>query len=291
MASCCDADQRKGVHIGDTSGDTIAEVADTSASLIVLRDTQVGILPPCGYLRSLPLLTTVGVETAVYPLDWESPVTFVDHTSLATEAIDGQSIPETPFVYYLPQRRLQECDEQARVRTLFERFNDADEPGQCVIITDTVAPKTPAFTKKPGKSLVDEFACSVQDYTSLFKSYLTENVASMLPVGTTRNLFYHQISAVHEQAGAPASTLTDLFNFDRAPPSSPIWEFLNRVLHAELVTATDRDVAIESLATTLQAWTETTDATPHAITMYETLAACEFDREQLTEYRSTTENN
>lgn len=277
--------------MGNTSGDTIAEVADTSASLIVLRDTQVDGLSPCGYLRSLPLFTTVGVETAVYPQDWASPFTFVDHTPLATEAIDGQSIPETPFVYYLPQRRLQECDEQTRVRTLFEQFNDADKPGQCVIITDTVAPKTPAFTKKPGKSLVDEFACSVQDYTSLFKRYLTENVASMLPVGTTQNLRYHQISAVHEQAGVPASTLSDLFDFDRAPPSSPIWELLDRVLHAGPVTPTDRDVVIESLATTLQAWTETTDATPHAIPMYETLVACEFDREQLAEYRSTAENN
>ncbi|WP_240334859.1 hypothetical protein [Halorussus sp. MSC15.2] len=112
-------------------------------------------------------------------------------------------------------------DDQDIVRRL---LRERPEGVPYVLMTDTSTPEMPRYTKKPGKSFIDEFECTVTDYKGMLKRYLRYNLDSDLPLSTTQNLFYHQVSAHHKRAGLDAGSIPALFDYTRVPADSPAWE-------------------------------------------------------------------
>jgi len=92
----------------------------------------------------------------------------------------------------------------------------------------------PRLTKKPGKSFIDEFECSVADYKGLLKRYLQYNLDSALPLSTTQNLYFHQVSAHHKRAGIEAGSIPDLFDYTRIPADGPAWDPLYYLIREDV---------------------------------------------------------
>jgi len=147
-----------------------------------------------------------------------------------------------------------------------------------------MAPKTPTYTKKPGKSIVDEFAdIRVKDYDHLSSVVLESHLDSHVPVVDTRNLFFHAASTIHHQRGAPASSIDEVFDYTQAPTESPVWESPRYFIEHDLENVLE-DYS-ERIREALRSWTERGDTQRVANHILETLQVCDYDLEQLEEYR------
>lgn len=262
------------------------ELTGSDASTIVMRDSQ---LQERGQraraqLRSIPLLQTFGLDSVVHTDVWADQFKLVDHDHIASDDVEDPAELSFPLVHIVTQQGITDYGEEELVRKLLRR--SIDEHKRYILVTDTAAPKTPTFTQKPGKSVVDEFgAPSVQDYEHLSSLFVDNYLDSKIPIVDTRNVFFHAASTIHDEEGAPAQSIDDIFDFTNAPPPSPIWEaaryFLQYDLESVLDAYTDR------LREALRSWTERGDTQRAANNILEVMQVCDYDIKQLEDYRTT----
>jgi hypothetical protein len=279
----------------DSPGGTppaIAEFVGTRDSFLVLPDPQLAKTGSHAraQLRSLPLLAEFGLSRVAHPGVYDHGLRLVEYDLLASESLreNGIGNVEFPLVHYVSQAQLtgelrdtdRRLDDQQVVRRLLRA---RPEGVPYVLVTDTNAPTMPRLTKKPGKSFVDEFECTVADYKSLLKRYLRYNLDSDLPVSHTQNLYFHQLSAFNEAAGVGGATIPELFDYTRLPPDSPAWEPLYYLIREDVENVLD--AYSERIREALRSWIERGPAQEVANRMLDALERVEFEEARLDDYR------
>ncbi|QFU84567.1 hypothetical protein GCU68_16955 (plasmid) [Natronorubrum aibiense] len=212
----------------------------------------------------------------------------MDYEHISSENVDPEEV-EFPLVHVVTQDGILEYGEEDLVRRLLER--SLDEDGQYVLITDTTAPRTPTYTKKPGRSVVDDFpAIAVRDYASLANSFLEDALdgRSRIPVVDTRNVFFHAASAIHAEAGAPADGIEAVFDYTRAPTDSPVWDSARYFVEHDLENVLE-DYS-DHIREALRSWTEKGDTQRVANHILEVLRICDYDASTLENYRQRDPN-
>jgi hypothetical protein len=277
----------------DSETPALADFIGTRDSFLVIRDPQ--LLKTGSHaraqLRSLPFLAQFGLRHVAHPGIYDNGLRLVDYDLVANETLRENGIDdvEFPLVHYVSQEMLtgelqdegRTFDEQDVVRRLLRaRPTDATY----VLVTDTSTPKMPRLTKKPGKSFIDEFECSVADYKGLLKRHLQYNLDSELPLSTTQNLYFHQVSAHHKRAGLEAGSIPDLFDYTRIPADSPAWDPLYYLIREDVDQVLE-DYS-ERIREALRSWTERGPTQKVANSMLDMLERVDFEEDRLDNYRN-----
>lgn len=232
-------------------------------------------------LRSVPLFQMFGFDTVLHTDVWDNQYKLVDYEHLSTDDVDPHGV-SFPLLHVITQEGIDNYGEETVVRKLVER--SLDEGGRYVLIADTAAPKTPRYTMKPGKSIVDEFGnIVVRDYEHLSSVFLEEYLDSHVPVVDTRNMFFHAASTIHHRHEAPAESIEDLFDYTVAPSNSPVWESARYFVSHDLENVLD-DYS-ERIREALRSWTERGETQRVANHILEVLQICDYEPEQLEQYR------
>ncbi|WP_318571215.1 hypothetical protein [Salinigranum marinum] len=276
----------------DTSTPAIAEFVGTRDTFLVIRDPQLAKTgsQARAQLRSLPLLAQFDLTTVAHPGIYDNGLRLVEYELVANESLreDGVGDVVFPLVHYVSQEMLtgvlqdetRTLDDQDVVRQLLRARPD-DVP--YVLVTDTKSPMMPRLTKKPGKSFVDEFECTVTDHKALLKRYLQHNVDSDLPLSTTQNLYFHQLSAHHKAAGLDAGSIPDLFDYTQVPADSPAWDPLYYLIREDVENVLD--AYSERIREALRSWTERGPTQEVANRMLDMLERVEYEETRLDTYR------
>lgn len=260
---------------------TFTEFAGTTTETIVLVDQQ---LEKRGkearaQLRSLPLLASFGFDTVVHADVYDNGLRLADY-ELSTSQETAPEDVSFPCVHVATQEGIDEFGEEELVRQLAERSVDGE--GVYVLVTDTVAPRTPTYTPKPGKAITDELDVAVRGYEDMASRFLA-SVDTTLAQSTTRNVFFHQTAARHRAAGLDPRSLQELFAYERIPNDSPAWDPLVYFLEDDLENVL-ADYS-ERIREALRSWTERGEVTKVANQMLETLRRVDFELDRLAEYR------
>jgi hypothetical protein len=270
----------------DAVGSTeLVDLIYTKASTVVVRDTQLEKRDKQAraQLRSLPLFGALGFDHAIHTALWNNAYSPIEYEHIDPETVEVEEVG-FPLVHVVTQDGITEYGEESLVRGLVERSQA--EGRRYVLVTDTMAPKTPTYTKKPGRSLVDDFPpVAVRDYASMTNTFLKEVLEerSRLPVADTRNVFLHAASALHDAVGAPASSIEELFDYTQAPSDSPVWDSPRYFLVHELENVLE-DYS-EHIREALRSWMERGDTQRVANHILEVLQVCDYDPTELEEYR------
>ncbi|WP_226013619.1 hypothetical protein [Halomicrobium salinisoli] len=282
----------------DSSEPAIADFIGTRDSFLVIRDPQLAKTgsQARAQLRSLPLLVEFGLDRVAHPGIYDNGLRLVEYELLPNEDLrsDGVSDVEFPLVHYISQEMLtgelqdEESiyDDQDVVRRLLRERPDGVP---YVLVTDTSTPRMPRHTQKPGKSFVDEFECTVTDHKGLLKRYLQHNLDSDLSLSATQNLYYHQISAHHKQAGLEAGSIPDLFDYTKIPADSPAWDPLYYLIREDVDQVLE-DYS-ERIREALRSWTERGPTQQIANSMLDMLERVEFEEDRLNSYRNRHQEN
>lgn len=269
----------------DSASIQLIDIVHTRTPTIVVRDSQ---LQKRGkqaraQLRSLPLFQSLGLNRVLHTDLWDNEYSPIDYEHVSSEDADPEELV-FPLVHVVTQDGILEHGEEDLVRRLLER--SLDEDGQYVLITDTTAPRTPTYTKKPGRSVVDDFPpIAVRDYASLANSFIEDALGgqSRIPVVDTRNVFFHAASAIHTEAGAPADSIEAVFDYTQAPTDSPVWD------SARYFVENDLDNVLEDysdhIREALRSWMEKGDTQRVANHILEVLRVCDYDASALENYR------
>lgn len=260
------------------------DLIDSANPTVVMKDSQLTHrgMQARAQLRSIPLLHAYGFNSVLHTEVWDNQFKLVDYDSILSENVDDISELSFPLVHVVTQAGITEHGEEELVRELIQR--SMDEEGQYVLVTDTVAPKTPAFTKKPGKSVVDEFPMiTVQSYDHLSSIFLEEHLDSQIPVVDTRNLFFHTASTLHELNDAPSGSIDELFDYTAAPTESPVWEPARYFLTQDLENVLE-DYS-ERIREALRSWNERGDTQRVANKILQTLQITNYSIEEFEQYR------
>lgn len=276
----------------DTDTPALAEFVGTRDSLIVIRDPQLAKsgTQARAQLRSLPLLAQFGLDTVAHPAVYDNGLRLVEYDLIPNEDLraDGVNDVRFPLIHYVSQEmltgELQDTDsfydDQDIIRHLLRR---RPESVPYILVTDTSTPRMPRHTQKPGKSFVDEFECTVVEYKSLLKRYLQHSLDSDLPLSSTQNLYFHQLSAHHKQAGLEAGSIPVLFDFKRIPADSPAWD------PAYYLVREDVDQILEDyserIREALRSWTERGPTQKIANSMLDVIERVDFEKDRLDDYR------
>jgi len=276
----------------DTREPALADFIGTRDSFLVIRDPQLAKTgsQARAQLRSLPLLAEFGLGQVCHPGIYDNGLRFVDYDLLPNEDLraNGVDSVEFPLVHYVSQEMLtgelqdeeSVYDDQDVVRRLLRERPDGVP---YVLVTDTSSPRMPRHTQKPGKSFVDEFECTVSEYKGLLKRYLQQNLDSDLPLSSTQNLYFHQISSYHKQAGLKAGTIPDLFDYTKIPADSPAWDPLYYLIREDVDQVLD-DYS-ERIREALRSWTERGPTQKIANSMLDMLERVDFEEDRLDSYR------
>ena len=277
----------------DSETRQLANFIGTRDSFLVIRDPQLAKTgsQARAQLRSLPLLAQFDLQHIAHPGIYDNGLRLVEYDLVANETLrdDGIEDVEFPLVHYVSQEMLtgelqdedSTYDEQDIVRRLLRaRPTDATY----ILVTDTSTPKMPRLTKKPGKSFIDEFECSVADYKGLLKRHLQYNLDSELPLSTTQNLYFHQVSAHHKRAGLEAGSIPDLFDYTRIPADSPAWDPLYYLIREDVDRVLE-DYS-ERIREALRSWTERGPTQKVANSMLDMLERVDFEEDRLDNYRN-----
>lgn len=276
----------------DSETPALADFIGTRDSFLVIRDPQLAKTgsQARAQLRSLPFLAQFGLRHIAHPGIYDNGLRLVEYDLVANETLreNGVDDVEFPLVHYVSQEMLtgelqdedSTFDEQDVVRRLL-RARPTDTT--YVLVTDTSTPKMPRLTKKPGKSFIDEFECSVADYKGLLKRYLQYNLDSALPLSTTQNLYFHQVSAHHKRAGIEAGSIPDLFDYTRIPADSPVWDPLYYLIREDVDQVLE-DYS-ERIREALRSWTERGPTQKVANSMLDMIERVDFEEDRLDNYR------
>jgi len=257
----------------------------TRVSTIILRDPQ---LEKSGkqaraQLRSVPFFVDFGLDTVIHTELWDNGLDLVEYDHIPSqEAVSAADELSFPLVHIVTQEGIVEYGEEDLVRRLYDR--SIEENGRYVLVTDTKSPRTPTYTKKPGKGLDEESAgVSVKNYEEKFDTYVEEYLDTSLAVNKTRNGFYHKVAAFHKHHGTNVSSVEELFDYSRAPPESPVWEPLYYFLEKDREGVAEGQS--EYIREVLRSWTEKGPTQEIASRMFDLLDRHDFDREKVTDYR------
>ncbi len=261
-----------------------------SASFVIVEDPKVGkhTHEQRAQLRSLPLLFELGFKNYLHTPLWENGFRMVDY-----EFFDPNNLAVSelsyPLVHIVSQEGLTNYDvsdgdvtrtgEQHIVADIL-RTRSEDDP--YIMVTDTNAPRVPSITTK--RPLTDEYGpVTTVDYVGLVERKVQTELDSRLPLSTTKNYFFHKISDYHHHAGAPAETLEGLFDYERAPPNSPVWEPLYYFVENDLQQLLEKYT--ERIRETLRSWLERGDVQKIANQMDAVLTRAEYRVEELDRIR------
>jgi hypothetical protein len=276
----------------DTDTPALAELVGTRDSFLVVRDPQLAKTgtQARAQLRTLPLLTEFGLDTVAHPGIYDNGLRLVEYDMIANESLreNGAEDVGFPLVHYISQEMLtgelrdgeRTFDDQDIVRRL---LRTRPEGVPYVLVTDTNTPRMPRHTKKPGKSFIDEFECTVADHKDLLKRYLQYNVDSDLPLSTTQNLYFHQVSAHHKAAGLDAGSIPALFDYTQILADSPAWDPLYYLIREDVKNVLE-DYS-ERIREALRSWTERGPTQQVANRMLDMLELVEFEESRLDNYR------
>lgn len=265
------------------SKDEFRTFVPSESSTIVARDLQLQKRDQHAraQLRSIPLFQVFGFETVVHTDVWANQFQLVEYDHKPSEDIDAEEL-SFPLLHVTTQEGIEEYAEEGLVRRLTER--SLEENGTYVLVTDTSAPKTPKFTKKPGKSIVDEFgSIKVKDYEHLSSVFLERYLDSRLPVVDTRNVFFHSASTIHYRQSAPADSIEALFDYTQAPTNSPVWEPARYFIESDLENVLEQ--FSDRIREALRSWIERGDTQKVANNLLEVLQICDYDLDELKAYR------
>ena len=277
----------------DSETPTLADFVGTRDSFLVICDPQLSKTGSHAraQLRTLPFLAQFGLQHVAHPGIYDNGLRLVDYDLVANETLRENGIDdvEFPLVHYVSQEMLtgelqdeeRTFDEQDVVRQLL-RARPTDTT--YVLVTDTSTPKMPRLTKKPGKSFIDEFECSVADYKGLLKQHLQYNLDSGLPLSTTQNLYFHQVSAHHKRTGLEAGSVPDLFDYTCIPADSPAWDPLYYLIREDVDRVLE-DYS-ERIREALRSWTERGPTQKVANSMLDMLERVDFEEDRLDNYRN-----
>jgi hypothetical protein len=282
----------------DSETPPLANFIGTRDQFLVIRDPQLSKTGSHAraQLRSLPFLVHFGLRNVAHPGIYDNGLRLVEYDLVANETLRENGIDDVvfPLVHYVSQEMLtgelqdkdSNFDEQDIVRQLLRaRPTNATY----VLVTDTSTPKMPRHTKKPGKSFIDEFECSVADYKGLLKRYLQYNLDSALPLSTTQNLYFHQVSAHHKQAGLEAGSIPSLFDYTRIPADSPAWDPLYYLIREDVDNVLE-DYS-ERIREALRSWTERGPTQKVANSMLDMIELVDFEEDRLDNYRYRHQKN
>jgi hypothetical protein len=263
----------------------LVDLIHTTASTVVVKDEQLEkrAKQARAQLRSLPLFGALGLDTVVHTELWDNEYSPIEYEHRAANEVTADEL-EFPLLHIVTQDGITEYGEEDLVRNLVERSQAED--GTYVLVTDTTAPKTPTYTKKPGRSLVDDFPpIAVRDYASLTNTFLEDvlGARSRIPVVDTRNVFFHAASVVHAEVGAPADSIEAVFDYTEAPPNSPVWDSARYFLIHDLENVLE-DYS-EHIREALRSWMEKGDTQRVANHILEVLQVCDYDASTLEDYR------
>jgi hypothetical protein len=279
-----------------TDSDGLSEFIGTRDALIVLREPQLGKsgTQTRAQLRSLPFLTEFGLNRVIHPQIFDNGLRLTAYDHVASEDIRSEGVNELefPLVHYVSQSMLtgelqdesRTFDEQDVIRRLL-RARPKRVP--YIIVTDTSKPMMPRHTKKPGKSFIDEFECTVADYKGLLQRYLQNQTDSSLALSATQNLYFHRLSAYNEAAGLPGRSIPDLFDYPKLPADSPAWEPLYYFITEDADKILDE--YSERIRAALRSWTERGPTQVVANQMLDMLERVEFEEDRLDSYRRRNE--
>ena len=282
----------------DPSEPTLTEFIGTRDSFLVIRDPQLNKTgtQARAQLRSLPLLSEFGIDQVAHPGIYDNGLRLVEYDLYPNEDLrdDGIANVEFPLIHYVSQEMLtgelqdteRVYDDQDIVRRL---LRDRPEDVPYVLVTDTSSPRMPRHTQKPGKPFIDEFECTVTDYKGLLKRYLQYNLDSALPLSSTQNLYFHQISSHHKQAGLVAGSIPDLFDYTQIPADSPAWGPLYYLLREDIDQVLEN--YSERIREALRSWTERGPTQKIANSMLDMIERVEFEEERLDDYRYRHQDN
>ncbi|MFC6975897.1 hypothetical protein ACFQL1_16310 [Halomicroarcula sp. GCM10025709] len=266
---------------------SLADIIHTELSTVVIKDPQLEKRDKQAraQLRSLPLLQALGFDRVVHTELLDNEYSPIEYEYIRSEEASAADI-EFPLVHVVTQSGITEYGEEDLVRKLTER--SLEEGGRYILVTDTIAPKTPTYTKKPGRSIVDDFpAIAVRSYPSIANRFLEDTLQSRsrIPVVETRNVFFHAASAIHDEQEAPADSIEAIFDYTQAPPDSPVWDsawyFLEHDLENVLEDYSDH------IREALRSWMERGDTQRVANHILEVLRTCDYDASKLEAYRTT----
>jgi len=233
----------------------------------------------------------LGVSRFLYDDLWAREFQLVNHNHCSPEAVTPSTV-SFPLVHVATNKQLRSRDEQeqgqefiSQADVTWELFKESiEEPEeQYVFVTDTPTPHIESHIPVPGRSVADQFNATSFKYEQLIHEYVKSNVESQLPLYDTKNLYFHRVSEHHAARGAPASELVELFDYERAPEESPVWEPLHFFIEHELEEVLEEYEA--HVTTALRSWIEWGDTEKIAKRMIATLHRCDFDSEELTEYQ------
>jgi len=273
-------------------GPTFREFIGTAESPIIVHDEQLEKRDRTAraQLRSIPFFLEFEFEEFLYDSLWHEAFQLVDHKYASPEDTSPGEV-QFPLVHIVTSEQLkpryeQELEQEfiSQADLTWDLFSTAvDQENPYVLVADTDAPKIPSRTPSLGRSVTDHFNGTTFEYEQLIHDFVEEHVDSELPLSDTRNLYFHRISERHVKQGVSAETLPELFDYERAPSDSPIWEPLYYFIENELEEILDDYTA--HVTSSLRSWIEHGDTEKIAKRMIATLHRCDFDAEQLAEYQ------
>jgi len=277
----------------------LAETLGTAESPIIIHDSQLEKRDrrARAQLRTIPFFQELGVTQFVYDNLWAREFQLVTHNYRSPTDIDPAEAT-FPLVHIATSKQLRSKGEQetgqefiSQADTAWELFRAGAEvtEGQYVFVTDTSTPHIESQTPVPGRSVADQFNATPFEYEQLIHDYVKSNVESRLPLYDTKNLYFHRVSEYHAARDAPASKLVELFDYERAPAGSPVWEPLYFFIEHELEEVLEEYEA--HVTTALRSWIERGDTEKIAKRMIATLHRCDFDGSELTEYQHSERRN
>lgn len=265
----------------------LVDLIHTTESTVVVKDSQLAKRnkQARAQLRSLPLFQVMGFNRVIHTDLWDNEYSPIEYKFEDPDEINPETI-EFPLLHVVTQDGITEYGEEELVRRLIER--SLEEDSQYVLVTDTTAPKTPSFTKKPGRSIVDDFPpIVVRDYASMMNKFLEDVLGgrSRIPVVDTRNVFFHAASVIHAEQGAPSDSIEAVFDYTRAPSDSPVWDSARYFLVHDLENVLE-DYS-EHIREALRSWMEKGDTQNVANHLLEVLKVCDYDESKLEDHRQS----
>lgn len=277
---------------------SLAEFLGTDESPVVIRDPQLEKRGKAerAQLRSVPFLMELGIGQFLYDDLWSRDFQLVEHDHLDPTAVTVSDL-RPPLAHLVTGHQLLPRHEQELgyegisqadlAWKLLQKASEDKTLGQHVLVTDTESPQIPSRTPVVGRSATDHFDAVPFDYEQLIKEYIESYVESKLPLEYTKNLYFHRVSEHHARNGVPAATISELFDYTKAPPGSPVWRPLYYFIEHELQEVHEEYEAHVTEA--LRSWIEHGDTGKIAKSMIAVLHAQEYDAERVAEYQNTTD--
>lgn len=269
----------------------LSQSIGTSASnFVVIEDPKVGdhTHEARAQLRSLPLLAEFGFRTFLHTPLWENGFQMVEYDHLDPNNLSAEDVT-FPVVHTVSQDGLTEygvedgavsrAGQQHLVKKIIRTRSEDDV---YILVTDTNAPRTPAITTQ--RPLTDEYGpVTTVDYVELVDRTVQTELSSRIPLSTTRNYYIHKISDHHQRLDTPAASLVELFDYERAPPNSPVWKPLYYFVENDLEQLLEKYT--ERIRETLRSWLERGDVQKIANQMDAVLTRCEYSVSELNRIR------